>query len=181
MLLCVPLKVFCKVFLQRFEKVVDNTLGKSQAGFRPGRSCIDQINTLRIIIEQMNEFQNPLHLVFVDYKKAFDTLYHKNIWEAMDRKGIPSKLIELIRKQYLEIKCRVLHNGMLSDPIHCESGVRQVCILSPLLFLIVLDEILLKSLDCKRRGIYWTMRSNEHLEDLDFADDIVLLFPQLLA
>lgn len=175
MLLCCPVKVFCRVLLNRFEKKVDETLRNAQAGFRSGRSCVDQINTLRIIIEQVNEYQNNLHLVFVDFSKAFDTLIHRNIWEALERKGIPAKLINLIKAQYINFKCRILHNGNLSDPILCQSGVRQGCILSPLLFLIVLDEVLATTMDGKKTGIQWSLRSNDHLEDLDFADDIALL------
>jgi hypothetical protein len=48
----------------------ENNLYKEQVGFHPNRSCIDQINTLRIIIEQSVEFQLPLYMVFVDYKRA---------------------------------------------------------------------------------------------------------------
>lgn len=175
MLLCVPVKILCKVLLNRFEEKVDATLRNAQAGFRPGRSCIDQINTLRIIIEQINEFQGNLHMVFIDFKKAFDMLHHQNIWNAMERKGIPTKLINLIKAQYTNFKCRVIHKGFLSQPISCHSGVRQGCILSPLLFLMVLDEVLTDSVEGKRTGIQWSIRSNDHLEDLDFADDIGLM------
>lgn len=174
MLLCCPVKVFCRVLLNRIDKKINDTLREAQAGFRPGRSCVDHINTLRIIIEQVVELQNTLHLVFVDFKKAFDMLLHHNIWNAMKRKGIPEKLINLVKAQYTSFICRVLHKGNLSDPILCRSGVRQGCILSPLLFLLVLDEIL-TTLDGNKTGIQWSLRSNDHLEDLDFADDIALL------
>jgi hypothetical protein len=175
MLICIPVKVFCKVLLNRFEKQVDETLRKNQAGFRAGRSCVDHINTLRIIIEQINEYQSSLHLIFVDFKKAFDTLHHNNIWEAMERKGLPRKITDLIKAQYTSFQCQILHNGSLSEAIECKSGVRQGCILSPLIFLMVIDEVLVSSLDSGKRGIQWTLRSNDHLEDLDFADDIVLM------
>ena len=52
------------------------------------------------------------------------------------------------------------------------SGVRQGCILSPLLFVILVDWIMRRTID-RVRGIQWTMFT--HLEDLDFADDIALL------
>jgi hypothetical protein len=44
--------------------------------------------------------------------------------------------------------------------------------LSTIIFLVVLDEVLRRSLDGKRRGIQW--RLTENLEDLDYADDVVL-------
>jgi D-hexose-6-phosphate mutarotase len=51
--------------------------------------------------------------------------------------------------------------------------VRQGCLLSAIIFLIVLDEVLKRSIDGKRRGIQW--RLTEHMEDLDYAGDILLL------
>ena len=45
-----------------------------QADFRQGRGCIDQIGTLRIIVEQSLEFDSSLYINFVDYEKAFDSL-----------------------------------------------------------------------------------------------------------
>jgi hypothetical protein len=84
-LLSLPGKVLAKVILQRINARLENSIRKQQAGFRTGRSCIDQINTLRIIIEQMTEFNNPLHLVFVDYEKAFDRLSRESIWHALDQ------------------------------------------------------------------------------------------------
>ncbi|CAB3223438.1 unnamed protein product [Arctia plantaginis] len=72
-LLSVPSKVFCKIILDRLSVVVEPLLRKEQAGFRPNRSCIDQINTLRIILEQASEWQREVNLTFVDFEKAFDT------------------------------------------------------------------------------------------------------------
>jgi hypothetical protein len=51
--------------------------------------------------------------------------------------------------------------------------VRQGCLLSPLLFLVVLDKVLRATLDGKARGMRWKL--TETLEDLDYADDICLL------
>lgn len=78
--------------------------------------------------------------------------------------------------QYTNFKCRVLHQGELSNEISTSSGVRQGCILSPLLFLVVLDEVLAFTLDRKNcRGIQWDLLSNEYLNDLDYADNIAML------
>ncbi|XP_058447657.1 uncharacterized protein LOC131428033 [Malaya genurostris] len=89
MLLCAVLKVLYKVILSRIFEKIDATLRRQQAGFRAGRSCADHIVTLRIILEQVNEFQESLYLVFIDYEKAFDRLNHENMWDALKRKGVP--------------------------------------------------------------------------------------------
>lgn len=54
-----------------------------------------------------------------------------------------------------------------------DSGVRQGCIISPILFLVAIDWVMRKTTIDQNRGIQWTMFST--LEDLDFADDIALL------
>ena len=175
-LLCITLKVLCRVILNRIQEKIDATLRRQQAGFRAGRSCVDHITTLRIILEQINEFQDSLLLVFVDFEKAFDRLNQENIWSALRRRGVPDKLVHLIEAQYEAFSCKVLHNGVLSDPIRVTAGVRQGCILSPLLFLIVMDEILAEAIDSRpNRGLPWNPLTMEQLNDLDLADDIVLL------
>ena len=66
-LLVVISKIFNKVILERIKDVLERGLRKERAGFRHSRSCIDQINTLRVIIEQSLEFQSHLYMLFVDY------------------------------------------------------------------------------------------------------------------
>jgi Txe/YoeB family toxin of Txe-Axe toxin-antitoxin module len=58
-------------------------------------------------------------------------------------------------------------------PFETKSGVRQGCLLSPMMLLVVLDKVLRASLDGKARGICWKL--TETLEGLDYADDICLL------
>jgi hypothetical protein len=67
----------------------------------------------------------------------------------------------------------VLHNGQLTNPFTTVPGVRQGCLLSAIIFLIVLGEVLKRSLDGRRRGFEWKL--TEHLGDLDYAGDIVHL------
>jgi endonuclease/exonuclease/phosphatase family metal-dependent hydrolase len=172
-LLCVASKIFSKVILNRIIGALEPRLRKQQAGFRAGRSCIDQINTLRMIFEQSMELNSPLYVVFVDYQVAFDSLDRDCIWIALRNCGLPDKLINVIKSLYNGFKCSVLHDGQLSDPFTPCSGVRQGCVLSPLLFLVVLDEVMHNALDGAKRGILWNL--TDTLEDLDFADDIALL------
>jgi hypothetical protein len=68
---------------------LESGLRMEQAGFQPNRSCIDQINTLRIIIEQSLEIHSPLYLMFVDYKRAFDSINRECIWNALEGKRTP--------------------------------------------------------------------------------------------
>lgn len=84
-------KVFMRIILNRMMQSMEKDLRKEQAGFRPQRSCIDQINTVRIIIEQCAEFGSPLYALFVDYEKAFDSINRECIWLTLKNRGMPEK------------------------------------------------------------------------------------------
>lgn len=172
-LLSVPSKILSKVILDRLTKAVEPQLRREQAGFRASRSCTDQINTLRIIVEQASEFQRELYMTFVDFEKAFDFVQWGSIWARLSEIGVPSKITNLIKAMYAQYTCQVSHDGLISDDIKVHAGVRQGCLLSPLLFLIVLDGIMIRANKNKRRGIEWGL--SEILDDLDYADDLCLL------
>ena len=71
---------------------------------------------------------------------------------ALSRKGVPSKILSLIKALYLNSELAVLHNGRISGSFITNAGVRQGCPLSLLLFAIVLDDIMRK-LTPHKRGI----------------------------
>ena len=66
-LLSVPGKVFCRVLLHRIKASIERILREEQAGFRGGRSCMDQIFVLRTIIEQSLEWNLSLYINFIDF------------------------------------------------------------------------------------------------------------------
>jgi len=71
---------------------MDPWLRDQQAGFRSNRSCVNQIATLRIIVEQSLEWNSPLYINFVDYEKAFDSVNRDTLWKLLRRYGKPTKL-----------------------------------------------------------------------------------------
>ncbi|XP_035785928.1 uncharacterized protein LOC118463450 isoform X1 [Anopheles albimanus] len=98
--LCVGLKVLCKVILNRIQQPIDATLRRQQAAYREGRSALDHIATLRIIIEQMNENAGSLYLVFLQYEKEYNRLSYTYLWSALRRKGVPDKIVNLLAARY---------------------------------------------------------------------------------
>lgn len=88
---------------------MDELIRPNQAGFRRGRSCTDQINTLRILIEQSVEWRSPLYLLFIDFERAFDMLDRNAIWEALANLRVPDHIIQLIRELYADASCRDRH------------------------------------------------------------------------
>ena len=99
-LLSISSKVFTRILLNRIKEHVNHRLRKDQAGFRPNRSCIDQINTLQIIIEQCVEWSSRLYAAFVDFEKAFDSVKREAMWKELKRYGVPKQIVDLIKETY---------------------------------------------------------------------------------
>lgn len=158
-----------KIIIRRISKAVDVKLRKEQAGFRPGRGCIDQIFTLRNIIEQCTEWQRQLYLNFIDFEKAFDSIHRNSLWRIVRSYGIPQHLIDIIKSFYVNFRCKV---GNSSIEFDVKTGVRQGCVMSSTLFIIAIDWVMKNTTSDIPRGIRWGTFTT--LEDLDFADDIVL-------
>ena len=126
MLLPIPSKVLTRVILNRIKVAVDEALRYEQAGFRKDRSCIDQIATLRIIVEQTIE-SSPLYLLFVDFEKAFNSLDREAMWRILRHYGIPNKIINMLKVQYQGFTCQLLHGGTMTEPMEVKTGVRGCC------------------------------------------------------
>ena len=98
-----PSKIPCSVILQRIKT--------EQAGFRQEHSCVDQIATLRIIVEQTIEWQTSLCMNFIDFEKAFDSIDRLVLWKIRKHYGIPQKIISIIQQLYDGFSCQVIHDG----------------------------------------------------------------------
>ena len=112
-LLSIPSKVLTRIILERMKKSIDQKLRDEQAGFRKERSCINQIATLRVIVEQTMEWQTPLFVCFIDFDKAFDSVDRQAIWDILRHYGVPDKIISVIRRLYEGFACQVIHSGRL--------------------------------------------------------------------
>jgi hypothetical protein len=97
------------------------------------------------------------------------------MWDELKVRVLPRKLINIIKEVCEDFCCRVLHEGQLSDPIETSSGVRQGCLLSPLLFMLFQDAVLRRLLNGKERGITWRLK--ESLADTEYMQMIYALYP----
>ncbi|XP_037959257.1 uncharacterized protein LOC119688656 [Teleopsis dalmanni] len=169
-LLPIPSKIISRIILSRNSEEINKT--RDNLGFRENHSCIDLINTVRIVFEQCNEFRTSVYAAFIDYKKALDSVNRGFLWNILAKRQVPTKIINVIKAIYVGFKFRVLHNGLLSNTFEVATKVRQVCILSSLVFILVVDEEMRASLK-DNKGIQWN--SFMQLEDVEYADDVCLL------
>ncbi|GAA6077119.1 gamma-aminobutyric acid receptor subunit alpha-2-like [Tachysurus ichikawai] len=81
-LLSIPSKLFTRILLTRALPAIRSSRRPQQAGLMPNRSTIDQISTVRLLIEKTYEFRKDCHLYigFIDLKVAFDTVCHTSLW-----------------------------------------------------------------------------------------------------
>ena len=83
-----------KVILNRLEPQAEKIIAEDQAGFRAGRSTTEQIFNLRILCEK---YLQDLYHVFIDFKKAFDRVWHAALWATMKKYNISAKLFQVIK------------------------------------------------------------------------------------
>ena len=88
--------------------------------------------------------------------------------------GVPMKFVNLIQNSYKGLSCRVVNRGRLTEKFKVKTRVRQGCLLSPFLFILAIDWVMIAVTNRKRNGIQWTLRTTQ-LDDLDSADDLALL------
>lgn len=169
-LLASTYKLFTSIILERITREVEASQPIEQAGFRSNFSTTDHIQALEQVMEKYKEFNKPLYVAFIDYSKAFDSISHISIWDALKMSNVDHKYINIIKNIYENSTSKVKLETR-GDPIKIERGVRQGDPLSPKLFIAVLENIF-RNLDWTQKGI---KIDNQRFNHLRFADDIVLM------
>ena len=92
--------VMLKILQARLQQYVNCELPDVQAGFRKGRGTINQIASIRWIIEKAREFQKTIYFCCIDKAKDFDCVDHNQLWKILKEMGIPDHLTCLLRNLY---------------------------------------------------------------------------------
>ena len=82
-----------QIILNRLKPLAEKIIAQEQAGFRAGRSATEQIFNLHILCEKYPQHQQDLYHVFIDFKKAFDRVWHAALWTTMKKYSISTNLI----------------------------------------------------------------------------------------
>ena len=164
-----PSKVMLMIILNRLKPQAEQIIAEEQAGFRAGRSTTEQIFNLRVLCEKHLQHQSDLYHVFIDFKKAFDRVWHAALWATMHKFNINANLIEVIKNLYNRATSAVLFNSKLGDWFKTTVGVRQGCLLSPILFNLFLERIMT---DVLEDHVGTVSIGGRIITNLRFADDI---------
>lgn len=170
-LLSILYKLLTKIITNRLSNKFDFYQPVEQAGFRKGYSTTDHIQAVRTLIEKCTEYNIPLHMAFVDYQKAFDSIETWAILNAMNNARIDYRYSNIIRYIYEHATMHVkIEEEWVTAKVQVQRGVRQGDTISPKLFTLAMENAF-KSLSWDQKGI---KIDGKYLNHLRFADDIVL-------
>ena len=93
----------------------EKIITEEQAGIRAGRSITEKIFNLHILCEKYLQHQQDLYQVFIDFKKAFDRVWHAALWATMKKYNISTNFIQVIKNLYHKDTSAVLFNGSIGD------------------------------------------------------------------
>ena len=136
-------------------------IDEMQCGFMSGHGTTDAIFIVRQLQEKHLAANKLLYMAFFDLEKAFDRVPWDVIWWAMRKLGIDEWLVRLVQSMYKDVRSRVRVGDGYSEEFDVGVGVHQGSVLSPLLFIIVLEALSREF----RTGCPW---------ELLYADDLVI-------
>ena len=125
-------------------------------------------------MEGFKEYQLPLTVIFVDFKKVFDSINRSVMFPVLRHYGIQKAVVSAIQVLYTNSSSAVMVDGGISESFDVTTGVLQGDVLAPFLFVILVDHLLGKACEADS-GVVTHPRPAKSLNDPDFADDTALL------
>lgn len=166
-------KIFNRIICDRIAAFLEDNqiLSEVQGGFRKDHRCEDHIFTLKSIVASRSAENKPTYLAFLDFRKAFDTVWREGLLSVAWNIGIRGKVWNILDKLYNNVQCNVKFGDIVTDFFDIDEGVKQGCVLSPVLFCIYINE-LSKMLQAQNVGVHIF---NSKICSLFWADDVVLI------
>ena len=166
-LLSIAGKILARVILNRLiASVSEQNLPETQCGFRPNRSTVDMIFTVRQVQEKCLEQNMDLFAVFIDLTKAFDTVNREALWIILQKLGCPERFVNIIRQFHDNMTGQVLCDGEVSESFEICNGVKQGCVLAPVLFNLFFTCVLNHAVKDFKNGVYLRYRMDGSMFDL---------------
>jgi hypothetical protein len=163
-------KLYGRIINQRIEWEIKES--EEQSSFRPGRSTIDNIFCLKQIAEKKLACGKEAHFIFIDLRKAYDSVPLNKLQTAMERNGVSTVYINDVKRLYKNTRSCIRIKNQISQSFIVTKGLCQGCCISPTLFKIFPNEALKNWIrKCKYMGI----NINEgYVYTLLFADDQII-------
>ena len=170
-------KLLCLILNERLISFVKtkNLIHPSQIGFMPGNRTADHIFTLKTLHDKYvcQNNNEKIYACFVDFKKAFDSVWHEGLFLKLLQNKIGGQFYDLIKNLYSNTKCAIKLSDQRTPFFSYQKGVRQGCNLSPILFNIYINE--LPYLFEKTISDPFVLPNGMTISSLLYADDLVIL------
>ncbi|KAL3681103.1 hypothetical protein R1sor_024059 [Riccia sorocarpa] len=138
-----------------------------QGGFRRAYCTLDHCLVLRVLSEKAKRAGHSLFILFVDLKKAFDTVQRDRLLLRLSQIGVPGDLIHSVVKLYQKVLIKI---ALEDEGVTNNLGVIQGCPASPTLFSLIIDELFWRMQEPMGRVNLGTSA----VPMLIFADDVAL-------
>ena len=172
----VLLKIICSLLNNRILIQVKqrNLINKNQTGFKEKHRTADNLLTLKNVVKKYVTIgKGKLYACFVDFKKAYDSVWHEGLYCKMRRNNLQGNLLHLIMDIYKKTKCAVKMGGARTEFFDFSRGVRQGCPLSPMLFNLYVNDIFEVINQNNESNIF--LKNEVPINALMYADDLILL------
>jgi len=146
-----------------------------QFGFKKGLGCSHALNTVRSIVQHYTAGNSTVNLCALDMAKAFDKVNHYALFIKLLDRGVPLAIMNILVNWYSVSAAVVRWDNMLSGVIQLMCGVRQGGVLSPVLFAVYVNDIIV-ALSESGAGCYY---DNMFVGCVMYADDLLLLSASL--
>ena len=172
-LACHSYQLFCAIPNKRITwwSDINNIIADEQNGFREGRSCLDHLSSITQIIETRKHLKQATYVSFMDFSKAFDRVNRNILWSKLNSYGLNGKILKVLQSLYSNVKCCIRINNRNTDLFEVSTGVKQGCLLSPILFSMYINDL---TFELKNSGFGIDI-NGEKIPLLLYADDLVLL------
>ena len=151
----------------------NDALSEAQAGFRKDCSTVDHIFILHAVVCKHLKKNKKLYVAFVDFCKAFDTVKRNVLWNVLLKLYLCGNMFNTLRAMYSSVLSYVRCNPRNTDYFNCVQGLKQGCLVSPILFSFLINELASEILLRGKHGIQLLPREIE-LFLLMFADHVAL-------
>lgn len=165
-------KLLAFVLANRLHKVLNKLISSDQSGYIKGRFIGNNIRLISDTIEFCEVNAKDAVLLFLDFKKAFDSVEWVFIEKTLTKFNFGPQFKNWIKTMYTNANAKIKNNGWISSPYRLERGIRQGCPVSALLFILVV-EILAQRIrnDTEVKGINIY---GKNIKINQYADDTVI-------
>jgi hypothetical protein len=167
-------KVFGMIINNRLDKYLsdNNTLCPNQIGFRKNARTTDHLFILRTLVDKyVKHGASPLYACFVDFRKAFDSVWRQALLYKLLKYNIRGKMFNIIQDMYRNDSVCLKVDQQRTDFFPCNTGVKQGDVLSPNLFNLFLNDLPSHLSDDSAAP----MLGDTVIDSLLYADDLVIL------